>query len=42
VAAAIVAVLLVRPPSPESFGRPGSAWQPFVGFGLSGTSILAA
>lgn len=38
--AAVVLLLLVWPPSPETFGRPGSAQRPFVGAGLSGATLL--
>lgn len=38
----VVLLLLVWPPDPETFGREGSAQQPFVGAGLSGPTLLAA
>jgi len=39
---AVVLLLLIWPPSPDTFGREGSAQRPFVGAGLNTTTLLAA
>jgi membrane protease YdiL (CAAX protease family) len=40
--AAVVLLLVIWRPSPDTFGRAGSAQRPFVGAGLSGVTVPAA
>jgi membrane protease YdiL (CAAX protease family) len=38
----VVVILLIWSPSPEHYAREGSAFEPFVGTGISGSTILGA